>query len=75
MIFRNSLSFLVNLYVIAFHVSFHFLFIDTYISNIIGFCHLDISVPTAEYFGLYAKMQNLQTGQIRYRLNMLSLVL
>ena len=44
MIFRNSLSFLVNLYVIAFHVSFHFLFIDTYISNIIGFCHLDISV-------------------------------
>ena len=51
MIFRNSLSFLVNLYVIAFHVSFHFLFIDIrYICNIIGFCHLDIYVPTTEYY-------------------------
>ena len=52
-----------------------------YISNVIGFWHLDISVPTAKYstvlqnyFGLQAKMRHLHTGKMRYRLIMLSLV-
>ena len=53
MIFRNSLSFLVNLYVIAFHVSFHFL--QIYISNIVKKYYRILSIYSTvlqNHFGL-----------------------